>query len=42
MERVADYPRPPSAAVDPRRVRVVHNGRTIADTTRAVRVCETA
>jgi uncharacterized protein (DUF427 family) len=42
MERVADYPRPPSAAVDPRRVRVVHGGRTIADTTRAVRVCETA
>jgi uncharacterized protein (DUF427 family) len=41
-ERVADYPRPPRAEVDRRRVRVVHGGRTIADTTRAVRVCETA
>lgn len=42
VEHVADYPRPPTAHVDPRRVRVLHQGRTIADTTRAIRVCETA
>jgi len=42
VERVADYPRPPSAELDTRRVRVIHGGRTIADTSRAIRVCETA
>jgi uncharacterized protein (DUF427 family) len=41
-ERVADYPRPPRAELDPRRVRVVHGGVTVADTERAIRVCETA
>jgi uncharacterized protein (DUF427 family) len=41
-ERVADYPRPPRIEHDTRRVRIVHRGRTIVDTTRAVRVCETA
>lgn len=41
MERVADYPRPPRMEPDSRRVRVIHGGRTIVDTTRAVRVLET-
>ena len=41
-ESVWDYPRPPSAEVTPRRVVVELGGRVIADTTRAIRVCETS
>lgn len=37
MESVWDYPRPPRVEPSARRVRVVHGGATIADTTRAVR-----
>ncbi len=42
QESVWDYPRPPSAEVTPRRVVVEVGGRVVADTTRAVRVCETS
>ena len=42
QESVWDYPRPPSAEVTPRRVVVAAGGRTIAETDRAVRVCETS
>ncbi len=42
QESVWDYPRPPSAEVTPRRVVVELGGRVVADTTRAVRVCETS
>mmetsp|Transcript_19359 Transcript_19359/g.21535 ORF Transcript_19359/g.21535 Transcript_19359/m.21535 type:complete len:185 (+) Transcript_19359:69-623(+) len=42
QESVFDYPRPPRATVDKRKVRVVLNKATIASTTNAVRVCETA
>ncbi|WP_456870344.1 DUF427 domain-containing protein [Geodermatophilus sp. SYSU D00766] len=42
QESVWDYPRPPSAEVTPRRVVVEIGGRVVADTTRAVRVCETS
>ncbi|MGY1651834.1 DUF427 domain-containing protein [Geodermatophilus sp. SYSU D01119] len=42
QESVWDYPRPPSAEVTPRRVVVEVDGRVVADTTRAVRVCETS
>ena len=42
QESVWDYPRPPRVAVDPRRVRVVAAGRVVADSTRALRVLETA
>jgi uncharacterized protein (DUF427 family) len=42
-ERVADYPRPPRVEADPRRIRIVHGGRTIVDITGgALRVLETA
>ncbi|UOY03519.1 DUF427 domain-containing protein [Blastococcus sp. PRF04-17] len=37
-----DYPRPPSAEVTPRHVVVELGGRVVADTRRAVRVCETS
>jgi len=42
QESVWDYPRPP--AIDPTsaRIRVVHGGRTVADTTRAIRILETS
>jgi len=40
-ERAADYPRPPRIEPDGRRVRVVHRGIVVADTTRALRVLET-
>lgn len=40
-ERVADYPRPPRLEPVARRLRVVFDGRTIADTTRGMRVLET-
>lgn len=42
QESVWDYPRPPRIDRDDRRVRVVLGGRTIVDTTRAVRVLETS
>ncbi len=42
QESVWDYPRPPSAEVTPRRVVVEIGGQVVADTTRAVRVCETS
>jgi uncharacterized protein (DUF427 family) len=42
QESVWDYPRPPSAEVSDRHVVVELGGRTIADTRRAVRVCETS
>ena len=41
-ESVWDYPRPPRVEPSPRRVRVVHRGVIVADTTRAVRVLETS
>lgn len=42
QESVWDYPRPPSVADSHRHIRVVFNGQTIADTTRAQRVLETS
>lgn len=42
QESVWDYPRPPRVEPVNRRVRVVFNGVTIADTTRAIRVLETS
>ena len=41
MERVADYPRPPRLEPVPERIRVVFDGVTVADSTRAHRVLET-
>lgn len=42
QESVWDYPRPPRAEGTPKRVRVIFNGQTIADSTRAWRVLETS
>ncbi len=42
QESVWDYPRPPKVEAATRRVRVEFGGRTIADSTRALRVCETS
>lgn len=42
MESVWDYPRPPAVAPSDELVRVVHNGRVLARSTRTVRVLETA
>lgn len=42
QESVWDYPRPPRVEPSPRRVRVIFNGQTIADSTRAYRVLETS
>lgn len=42
QESVWDYPRPPRVEVSPRRIRVVFNGVTIANSTRACRVLETS
>ena len=42
MESVWDYPRPPRVEATERRVRVVHGGIAVADTTRALRVLETS
>jgi uncharacterized protein (DUF427 family) len=42
QESVWDYPRPPSASVTGRRIVVELGGRVLADTVRAVRVCETS
>lgn len=41
VERVRDHPRPPRVEPVAKRVRIVINGETIADTTRAQRVLET-
>ena len=41
-ESVWDYPRPPAVERSRQRVRVVFGGKTIADTTRALRVLETS
>lgn len=42
IEDVWDYPRPPRVEVVPERIRIVVDGVTIADSTRAVRVLETS
>ena len=42
QESVWSYPRPPSAEVTPRHVVVELGGRVVADSRRAVRVCETS
>jgi uncharacterized protein (DUF427 family) len=42
MERVWDYPRPPALVPCERRVRVEHNGETVAESTAALRVLETS
>ena len=42
QESVWDYPRPPRVEPSKRRVRVEFAGCTIADSSRALRVCETA
>lgn len=42
QESVWDYPRPPICVPTNDRIRVVHHGRTVADTTSAVRVLETS
>lgn len=42
QESVWDYPRPPELRPDSRRVEVLAAGQMIADSTRTVRVCETA
>jgi uncharacterized protein (DUF427 family) len=42
QESVWDYPRPPRVEEVPERIRVVVDGETIADTTRARRVLETS
>ncbi len=41
-ESVWDYPRPPRVERSSKRIRVIFNGRTIAETNRAVRVLETS
>ena len=42
QESVWDYPRPPRCVPDARRVRVLHGAITVVDSTRCVRVLETA
>jgi uncharacterized protein (DUF427 family) len=42
QESVWDYPRPPAVVPTTDRIRVVHAGVTIADTTAAIRVLETS
>lgn len=42
QESVWDYPRPPIVVPCTERIRVVHRGRTVADTTHALRVLETS
>lgn len=41
-ESVWNFPRPPRVEQTPRRIRVVHDGITLADSTRAYRVLETS
>lgn len=42
QESVWDYPRPPAVAAASNRIRVLHRGVPVADSTRAVRVLETS
>ncbi len=42
QESVWDYPRPPAVREEKRRIRVFANGKVLADSTRALKVCETA
>ncbi|MEM7681952.1 MAG: DUF427 domain-containing protein, partial [Planctomycetota bacterium] len=42
QESVWNYPRPPALEPEPRHVRIVFEGRVVADTTRAMRVLETS
>lgn len=42
QESVWDYPRPPRLEPEPARIRIIIDGVTIADTTRALRVLETS
>ncbi|MBA2373866.1 MAG: DUF427 domain-containing protein [Chloroflexi bacterium] len=42
QESVWDYPRPPRVEPVPERIRVIADGMTVADSTRALRVLETA
>lgn len=39
--RVAEFPRPPAIEAEPRRIRIVLGGETIADTTAAYSILET-
>ena len=41
-ESVWDYPRPPRLEPVPERIRIVHAGRTLADSTQALRILETS
>lgn len=41
-ESVWDYPRPPRLEPTPRRIRILHAGQLLADTTAALRVLETS
>ena len=42
VESVWDYPRPPRLEATPRRLRIVHAGIVLAETTRALRILETS
>jgi uncharacterized protein (DUF427 family) len=42
QESVWDYPRPPAAVPTTQRIRVVHRGIVVADTTHAIRILETS
>ena len=42
VENVWDYPRPPRLEPTPRQIRIVHGGRILASTTRALRILETS
>lgn len=42
QESVWDYPRPPRLEPEPRRLRIVHRGVTVADTVRGLRTLETS
>jgi uncharacterized protein (DUF427 family) len=42
QESVWDYPRPPRLEATPKRIQIIFNGVTIADTTNAYRVLETS
>jgi uncharacterized protein (DUF427 family) len=42
VESVWDYPRPPRLEASARRLKIVHAGVTVADTTRSMRILETS
>lgn len=42
QESVWDYPRPPAVIEETRTIKIAVNGATLANTTRALKVCETA